>query len=136
MDAGALQPHLRLEATMPKAILIVDDNQTVRTVTRCFLESQPNVEICAEAVDGLDALEKVRSLSPDLIILDLAMPRMNGFEAARKLRSFSHVPIILFTISAAVVRDEEAFAAGINVIVSKADILSLEHHVSKLLSVH
>jgi CheY-like chemotaxis protein len=66
---------------MSKSILIVDDNQAVRTITRQFLECQTDVGVCVEAVDGADAVEKARSLSPDLIILDLAMPRMNGFEA-------------------------------------------------------
>jgi chemosensory pili system protein ChpA (sensor histidine kinase/response regulator) len=135
MYKGALQHHLRSERTVAKSILIVDDNQTVRTLTRHFLECQPAVGTCAEAVDGVDALEKTRRLNPDLIILDLAMPRMNGFEAARELRSFSQVPIILFTISAASIRDEEALATGVNVVVSKTDILSLEHHVNRLLSV-
>jgi CheY-like chemotaxis protein len=120
---------------MSKSILIVDDNQTVRTLTRQFLECQTDIGVCVEAVDGMDALEKARNLSPDLIILDLAMPRMNGFDAARELRSFSHVPIILFTISAASIRNEEALAAGVNVVVSKTDVLSLENHVNRLLSV-
>jgi CheY-like chemotaxis protein len=120
---------------MSKSILIVDDNQTVRTITRRFLECQSGVEVCAEAVDGVDALEKARHLNPDLIILDLAMPRMNGFEAARELRSFSQVPVIRFTISAASIRNEEALATGVNIVVSKTDILSLEHHVNRLLAV-
>lgn len=122
---------------MGKSILIVDDNQTVRTVTRRFLESQANVEICAEAVDGMDALDKARHLNPDLVIPDLAMPRMNGFEAARELRSLRfRAPIILFTISAASIRNEEALAFGVDAVVSKMDVLSLEHHVNRLLSVH
>jgi CheY-like chemotaxis protein len=120
---------------MSKSILIVDDNQTVRTVTRHLLECQPAVGTCAEAVDGVDALEKARHLNPDLIILDLAMPRMNGFETARELRSFTQIPIILFTISAESIRNEDALATGVNVVVSKTDILSLEHHVNRLLAV-
>jgi CheY-like chemotaxis protein len=119
---------------MSKSILIVDDNQTMRTVTRHLLECQPAVGTCAEAVDGVDAIEKTRRLHPDLIILDLAMPRMNGLETACELRSFSQIPIILFTIHAASILNEEALAVGVNVVVSKTDILSLEHNVNRLIS--
>ena len=59
----------------------------VRIAIRRFLEGQPGFDVCGEAVDGLDALEKARFLLPDLIILDLTMPRMNGFQAARELRA-------------------------------------------------
>jgi DNA-binding NarL/FixJ family response regulator len=69
----------RCEVRMPKSILIVDDSAAVRTTARCFLQNQLGLEVCGEAVDGLDALEKARHLKPDLIILDLSMPRMNGF---------------------------------------------------------
>ena len=72
---------------MSKCILIVDDSGPVRTMTRHFLESQPGVEVHGEAVEGLDALEKARHLSPNLIILDLQMPRMNGLQAACELRT-------------------------------------------------
>src|ERR1700720_1422717 len=102
-------PHIRcspafwlspkLEVTMPKCILIVDDSYAIRSATRHFLETQTEFAVCGEATDGIDAIEKTRHLTPDLIILDLAMPRMNGLEAARKLRAMSvKAPIILFTM--------------------------------------
>ena len=71
---------------MPKHILIVDDSEVVRGATQQFLESEAGLQVCGQAVDGLDALEKAHSLGPDLIILDLAMPRMDGLHAARALR--------------------------------------------------
>src|ERR1700689_5320968 len=84
---------------MPKHILVVDDSETCRKVTRLFLESQLGLEVCGEAVDGVDAIEKARSLKPDLIVLDLAMPRMNGVEAASELQAMMpRIPIILFTM--------------------------------------
>jgi Response regulator receiver domain len=61
---------------MSKHILIVDDSDTFRKITRLFLESQLDLEVCGEAVDGMDAIEKARALKPDLVVLDLAMPRM------------------------------------------------------------
>lgn len=82
----------------PKKILIVDDSDGVRRVVHCALESQMGLHVCGEAVDGLDAIHKARALKPDLIVIDLAMPRMNGAEAAKILKSIMpHVPIVLFT---------------------------------------
>jgi DNA-binding NarL/FixJ family response regulator len=81
---------------MKKCILIADDSQTIRTVLRTFLESREGFEVCGEAVDGVDAIEKAKELRPNLIILDLAMPRMNGAAAASVLkRMMPKVPIIL-----------------------------------------
>jgi two-component system nitrate/nitrite response regulator NarL len=119
---------------MQKCILIVDDSKTIRTAVRNFLESQAGFEVCGEAVDGLDALEKVADLSPDLIILDLSMPRMNGLQAARELRAKSiPVPIILFTMYAEELRSQDAEAFGISAVVSKADLGFLQQQIEKLL---
>src|SRR3982074_1635567 len=83
---------------MPK-FLIADDSETIRSVLRTFLESREGFEVCGEAVDGVDVIEKAKELHPDLIILDLAMPRMNGAAAASVLkRRMPRTPIILFTI--------------------------------------
>jgi DNA-binding NarL/FixJ family response regulator len=60
-----------------KQILLVDDSELIRLATRHFLQSQPGFVVCGEAVDGIDALEKAKHQNPDLIILDIAMPRMN-----------------------------------------------------------
>ena len=67
---------------MPKCILIVDDHEYIRKIVRACLEGQSGFEICGEAVDGYDTVEKAKELKPDLIILELSMPRMNGIEAA------------------------------------------------------
>jgi CheY-like chemotaxis protein len=79
-----------------------------------------------EATDRLDAIEKAR----DLIILDLSMPRLDGLEAARKLRSVE-VPIFLFTMYDDVPRPEQRFEARISAVVSKMDSAALQHHVEK-----
>jgi CheY-like chemotaxis protein len=116
-----------------KCILIVDDSEPVRTMTRHFLESQTGVEVCGEAVDGLDALEKARHLSPDLIILDLQMPRMNGLQAARELRTMKiRAPIILFTMYTDEVRLQDALAAGVSAVVSKTNLAALQQHIESL----
>jgi DNA-binding NarL/FixJ family response regulator len=66
---------------------------------RSVLESQTKHQVCGEAIDGVDAIEKANALKPDLIVLDLAMPRMNGLEAAMALKSAVPRPwIVLFTM--------------------------------------
>src|SRR3984893_18140701 len=67
-------------------ILIADDNAMVRSGVRGILSSVPDLEVCGEAKDGPEALQKARELLPDLILLDISMPGMNGLEAARRLR--------------------------------------------------
>jgi DNA-binding NarL/FixJ family response regulator len=105
---------------MSKHILIVDDSETCRKVTRLFLESQLGLDVCGEAVDGVDAVEKARALNPDLVVLDLAMPRMNGVEAASELRAMMpKVPIVLFTMYDDTVSRALALSAGANLVLSK-----------------
>jgi DNA-binding NarL/FixJ family response regulator len=108
--------------SMPKSILIVDDSATVRDVIRFFLEGQEDLSVCGEAVDGVDAIEKAKALQPDLILLDLAMPRMNGVEAASVLKGMMpKVPIILFTMYNEALGQSLASAVGVSMVVSKPD---------------
>lgn len=107
---------------MPECILIVDDDPNIRKHTRNFLERETQYSVCGEAVDGLDAIEKARQLQPDLIILDMSMPRMNGLQAARVLRQMMRdVPIILFTLHASAITFSEVQAVGVSSVVSKSD---------------
>src|SRR5713101_3178231 len=83
---------------MPRTILIADDNGTVRQVICEAFTRESDFQVCGEAQDGQDATEKAERLHPDLIILDLSMPVMNGLDAARALKTrMPSVPIILFT---------------------------------------
>lgn len=105
---------------MPKNILIVDDSPEIRKLLRTYFDCETDFQICGEAVDGLDAIEKASELNPDLIILDESMPRMNGLHAARILHSVdADVPIILFTLHADTISAIEASDAGIALVVSK-----------------
>ena len=107
---------------MSKHILIVDDSDTCRRVTRLFIESQPDLDVCGEAVDGLDAIEKARALKPDLVVLDLAMRRLNGLETASQLKAMMpRVPIVLFTLYSGILSQDLAKHTGANVVVSKPD---------------
>lgn len=112
---------------MPTRILIVDDSEAMRRAIRLFLESQTGFEVCGEAVDGLEAVEKTAELKPDVIVMDYSMPRMNGLEAAAAVRGIvPQVPIILFTLHKDAVPSHKAQDAGIASILSKAE------HIKKL----
>jgi DNA-binding NarL/FixJ family response regulator len=103
-----------------KTVLIVDDNAVVRAPLRRLLESHPEFEVSGEAENGQDAIDKAELLKPDLIILDLAMPIMNGFEAAAILsKMLPQVRLILFTAHDGNQVQRLAQAAGINAVVAK-----------------
>lgn len=77
-------------------ILIADDSPQVRQGLRSLLSGHPDWEVCGEAVDGQDALNKTRELSPDVVVLDFAMPIANGVKVAREIsRSFPNISVLL-----------------------------------------
>ena len=80
-------------------VLIVDDSVFMRTVIRDMLSRDASLEIVGTASDGLDALEKIRSLNPDLITLDIEMPKMNGLEVLKELQKVQKRPKILMLSS-------------------------------------
>ena len=119
---------------MIKSILIVDDSPRVRTLLRWHLELRPGLEVCGEASDGIEAVEKAQELSPDLIVMDFSMPRMNGVEAARELKhKMPHVPIILFTAYGRILSVSEAIEAGISAIVPKGQSHKLMSQIMDIL---
>lgn len=74
---------------MPLRILIADDHHVVRSGLRALLETRRGWEVCAEAVNGREAVEKAGKLKPDVAVLDIAMPLLNGIEATRQIRKVS-----------------------------------------------
>jgi two-component system, NarL family, invasion response regulator UvrY len=107
---------------MLKRILIADDNLYVRYVIRTFLHDQDEIEICGEAVDGVEAIEKTRHLKPDLVLLDLSMPSLNGAEVALILKNTApHVRIIMFTMYSSKLSPSLKSALGVDAILSKPD---------------
>jgi two-component system chemotaxis response regulator CheY len=119
----------------PKCVLIVDDHSGIRQALRSLFVSK-GLEVCGEAVNGLDAIEKARNLKPDLILLDLSMPVMNGLEAARELtRIMPNVPLMMFTNHAGKIMEEEAHKAGIRMVISKTGPYDrLMNHARELLN--
>ena len=104
-----------------KSILVVDDNAVIRRSLRHILESIEGWRVIGEAVDGRDAIEKARDLKPDLIVLDLAMPVMNGLEAARELNHIMpEVPLLMYSAFADKFMEKQAFAVGVKAVISKA----------------
>jgi DNA-binding NarL/FixJ family response regulator len=81
---------------MPSRILLVDDHDVARMGVRSLLAGDPRWEVCGEAMDGQQAIEKVRELGPDIVLLDLCMPAMNGFEAAAAIRRLAPSTKIIF----------------------------------------
>ena len=111
---------------MSKIILVADDNEIVRREICRLLLRETECEVCGEAEHGLDAIEKAQQLHPNLIILDLSMPVMNGIDAARILRlRMPTVPIIMFTSYTSTFLKEEMRSAGVTEVVSKSYVFLL-----------
>jgi chemotaxis response regulator CheB len=111
---------------MPKSVLVVDDNAFIRQVLCRVLASDAGFDICGEAENGRDAIEKAQALRPDLIVMDLSMPVMNGIDAARALKTLMFtVPVILFSEYSNVFSEKEAQSAGISALVSKSEHVSV-----------
>ena len=121
---------------MVKTVLVADDSASVRLTVRLLLEQRYKELVVREAVDGTDAIEKAKKLKPDLILLDLAMPQLNGAEAAAILKNdLPETPVILFTYTD-LTADSLCAAIGIDFI-SKIDGLpKLLERVDALLPQH
>jgi CheY-like chemotaxis protein len=104
----------------PLRILIVDDSDVTRRILGTIVRSR-HWTVCGEADDGWSGVKKFNELKPDLVLLDLAMPDMDGIEAARLMSSSDPtVPIILFTVLDLEGLETRAHKAGISAVVSKA----------------
>ena len=119
---------------MAKCILIVDDSAYLRVALRTALEAKLEVT-CAEATDGRDAVNRALELNPDVIVLDLSMPVMNGLEAAPYLkRLLPAVPIVMFTTFKGKGLLALARKAGISIVVGKESPDELVAAVRTLIS--
>ncbi|MGA2921318.1 MAG: response regulator transcription factor [Candidatus Sulfotelmatobacter sp.] len=106
-------------------ILVVDDNDRVRHGVRNLLTSETSWEICGEAKDGTEAIEKARELLPDIIFLDISMPGLNGLEATRLLRlQAANAKILIMSQNDAVQLLPRAIEAGAQGCVDKARLFT------------
>jgi len=114
---------------MTTRVLIVDDSLLMRTVIRDIVASDDAFEIAGEAVDGIDALDKVRELKPDIVLLDIEMPRMDGIETLKQLLLISTAPVIVVS-SVAQLGSAQAMEArrlgAVEVIAKPSGALSLD----------
>jgi DNA-binding NarL/FixJ family response regulator len=122
--------RLWMESPMLKSVLIVDDHEAIRRELRRLFQSQPEFIVCGEAVDGADAISKAQELSPDLVILDFAMPEMNGLAVAAALQ-YVLPEATLFLLTAYHTRELELAASqfGARAVFSKYD--KLDHLVRR-----
>lgn len=117
---------------MTHTILIVDDNSLVRSLLRTWLEQHSEWNVCGEAENGQVAVKRVEVLHPDIVILDLQMPVMNGLEAARQISQVAPTTVmIMFTVHNSAQLLKEARARGVSDVVSKCDLLG-EHLLTAL----
>ena len=94
-------------------ILIADDSVAVRAQVRALLENTTGLEVCGEASNGAEAIEKTKELQPDLVVLDISMPVVDGFEAARVIHKFfPDVRILIFSVHKSNQLIKEALAVG------------------------
>jgi two-component system, chemotaxis family, chemotaxis protein CheY len=110
---------------MDLRILIVDDSETTRRILRAIVHSR-EWTVCGEAENGRSGVRQFQELNPDLVLIDLAMPDINGIEAAKRMSALNpKVPLILFTIVDSEGLEKAASEAGICAVVSKAEAWDL-----------
>jgi len=105
-----------------RTVLVVDDNPVIRKAVCELFTREGDFEVCGEAENGREAIKKAQLLKPALIVTDLSMPRMNGLEETRILKTLMPaVPVIIYSALSDPFVDKAALEAGASAIVSKSD---------------
>ena len=103
-------------------VLIVDDHEVVRRGLRALIESHPGWEVCGEATTGREAVQKASNLKPNMVVMDIAMPELNGLEATRQiLKAIPRTPVLILTVHESEQVVHEVLKAGAQGIVLKSD---------------
>lgn len=121
---------------MSVRILIADDDTSIRRLLRRLIENHHDWTVCGDARDGLEAVDKAGKLNPDIVVMDLAMPDMNGLQAAREIsRQNPELPILLLTVQQVSKElTNEALHAGFKGAVSKNTGSEVVHAIEVLLN--
>ncbi len=106
---------------MKLRILVADDHELVRRGMCALLQARPDWEVCGEASDGRETVEKAKQLKPDIVILDIGMPNLNGLAATRQLVQQGNYKIVVLTIDDSDQAIREALDAGARGFVLKSD---------------
>jgi DNA-binding NarL/FixJ family response regulator len=115
-----------------KSILIVDDSEFIRQALSELFQRESDFEVSGEAGNGKEAIEKAQELRPDLIVLDLLMPVMNGLDAARILkRLMPATPLIMYSAFGDKLAEHQARLIGISEVVSKSEDASVLIHKAR-----
>ncbi|HTS10602.1 MAG TPA: response regulator transcription factor [Candidatus Limnocylindrales bacterium] len=125
---------MKTPATKPYRVLIADDHTVARLGIRMLVQKQPGLEVCSEASTGMEAVECTKKEKPDLVILDLTMPEMNGLEATRVIREeVPETQVLILSMHFSEELAREAFRAGALGYMLKSDaeseLLSAIDHV-------
>jgi DNA-binding NarL/FixJ family response regulator len=105
-----------------RSVLVVDDNPEIRKALCELFTRDGDFEVCGEAENGREAIEKAQRLQPALIVTDLSMPLMNGLEETRILRKLMpDVPVIIYSSHSEALIEKEALAAGASAVISKSE---------------
>jgi two-component system response regulator NreC len=120
MQGWASHKH-KVAAMLRVRVLIVDDNAAVRDGIRIFLEQHEGFTVCGEAMDGLEGIKKTFELKPDVVLLDLSMPNLNGMEATHLIREgFPRAEIVIVTNHSSLEAARLAASVGASGFVTKS----------------
>jgi len=109
-------------AAQTPSVLIVDDSFAVRLALRAFIERTMGMRVCATANSGVDAIQKAEQSKPDIVLLDLSMPGMNGLDAAAAIRRVApQARVVVFTLFSDTLGELLAKMSGVDLVLSKTD---------------
>jgi DNA-binding NarL/FixJ family response regulator len=116
-------------------IVLADDHKAFRASIRALLQRDPDLEVIGEADDGVEALELVRTARPDVVVVDIRMPRLSGVEAIRELaKVHPSVKIIVFSLNSERMFASEMLHAGASGYVTKGDARELPQAIHAVVS--
>ena len=125
IEVAQLAKDQALKSSPPFRILIVDDHELIRQGVRFIFARDPQFVIAGEAANGADAIEQVKKLGPDAVILDISMPVMNGLEVATEIRRLApKTKIVILTMHDSAQMRNQSQDAGADAFITKSQVAS------------